>query len=383
MIGLSSEDTLRLNIMLAKKPRAIRIDESRMMIFALIDSGEVKFKITSQGNDSAYLKLVRQFLSSYVLSSPGGYPVYLKRWTRMRQTRSNESLKKLLLLGEPEALTAVIYSSSLDKELATYAWWVSPNAEHARRMLECSAVTQSELAYELANFLIEFLPFETEPRNIIDSVRLVLQADLISERVKADLWHAGEKKNVYYVGFLLAIPDHLPGYHEVHLDRAFIDEQLADFRQNPFTQCLLHLLSGAGQGFLKTTALVLNKSVNQDVCICLFDAIKKYFSQLPLNANHREIEAIELECCRLIENDPILAALISRLPDHQEKLKAMLSLSMVSSTLLEGIFSLTDASGSVMRKKIKHIIDPLMQWFVALNPSVARISESRGRRIST
>ena len=44
-------------------------------------------------------------LSNHALSSPGGYPVFLQRWTRMGQAKDAQ-LEKLLLLGESEAVVA-------------------------------------------------------------------------------------------------------------------------------------------------------------------------------------------------------------------------------------------------------------------------------------
>ena len=50
--------------------------------------------------------MAREFLASHVLGSPGGYPVFINRWTRMGQAR-DENLQRLLMLGEPEAVVAV------------------------------------------------------------------------------------------------------------------------------------------------------------------------------------------------------------------------------------------------------------------------------------
>ena len=104
---LTNEDTLRLNVLLANKPQAIRIDESSMTVLGLTPQGEVRVKLNPSGRNEPYLRKVRELLSGHVLGSPGGYPVYLKRWTRMGQMR-DESLEQLLLLGEPEAVVAAV-----------------------------------------------------------------------------------------------------------------------------------------------------------------------------------------------------------------------------------------------------------------------------------
>ena len=80
---LSSEDTLRLNVLLANKPLAVRIDESRMIVYGLSEQGEAKIQLNPAGRPEQYVRKVRELLSGHILGSPGGYPVYLRRWTRM------------------------------------------------------------------------------------------------------------------------------------------------------------------------------------------------------------------------------------------------------------------------------------------------------------
>ena len=117
---------------------------------------KAKEKLSSYNLD---LRKVREVLSGYVLGSPGGYPVYLKRWSRMGQTR-DENLEHLLLLGEPEAVVAVTCASGLSDELARRAWWTCQDPDNARRMLNIPAVVNGSMGPELARFLIEYLPFE-------------------------------------------------------------------------------------------------------------------------------------------------------------------------------------------------------------------------------
>ncbi|MDH5436477.1 MAG: sulfur reduction protein DsrS, partial [Gammaproteobacteria bacterium] len=91
---LSDQDSLRLNVLLANDVKAIRIDESRMEVFGLTDDGEVKVPLNPNSRDDQYLKRVREILSGHVMGSPGGYPVFLQRWTRMGQAR-HENLAEL------------------------------------------------------------------------------------------------------------------------------------------------------------------------------------------------------------------------------------------------------------------------------------------------
>ena len=212
---LSGEDELRLNVLLAQELLAVRIDESKMMLFALTAKGEVCVALNATGKDEAYIKEIKALLSTHVMGSPGGYPVFLKRWTRMGQAR-DESLAHLLLLGEPEAVVAVVYAAGLTDALAARAWWAMPTAENARRMLAKQAVVKGETGKVLADFLIEFLPFEEEQSDIIESVRLVLQPGLISQQEKEKLWLKTKTKRSFYIGFLHACGDGLPIEFDAH-----------------------------------------------------------------------------------------------------------------------------------------------------------------------
>ena len=79
-MDLCHEDKLRLNVLLAQSLYAVRIDESRMEVHALSEKGEAKVALHANCKDEKYVKLVRQWLSTNILGSPGGYPVYLRRW---------------------------------------------------------------------------------------------------------------------------------------------------------------------------------------------------------------------------------------------------------------------------------------------------------------
>ena len=74
---LSNEDNLRLNVLLAQDLQAVRIDESRMVVYGLSGQGEARLPLNPTGRDERYLRLVRQLLSTHVLGSPGGYPVIM------------------------------------------------------------------------------------------------------------------------------------------------------------------------------------------------------------------------------------------------------------------------------------------------------------------
>ena len=367
-MALSAEDNLRLNVLLAQELHAVRIDESKMIVYALTSKGEAKIPLNAIGKDDPYIKEIKAFFSTHVMGSPGGYPVYLKRWTRMGQTR-DESISQLLLLGEPEAVVAAVHAPGLTDEMAARAWWAMPTAENARRMLEKQAVVEGDTGKVLAEFLLEFLPFEEEQSDMIESVRLVLQPGLISQQEKEKLWKKTKTKKSFYVGFLHASADDLPVEVETHAEYGVVKTRLSPLlkKANPYALMLERVLSARGQAFLETVEDAIKKPGNQDVVISLLTAIAKYFeSILPEKFTEDDIEKICVEaesfCCSNNENiEEVLTVLNGSVVRAQDYLCAMTVLACLSVKLVNPIFSRTDAIGTVMRKKIKPVTDPILE----------------------
>jgi hypothetical protein len=366
---LTPEDALRINVLLAGEVEAIRIDESRMTIHALSEKGEAKVQLNPNCRDESYLRHVRETLSSHVLGSPGGYPVYLKRWTRMGQAR-DETLESLLKLGEPEAVVAVVNAPGITDELARRAWWASQTSDNARCMLRQEAVVQGNMGPVLAEFLVEFLPFEEEATNQITSVRLVLQESLIDAAERMRLWEKAKHKNAYFVGFLQATPDELPDQHVANPVWESRCQQLAGLLEegNPFARQLCRLLSPAGQSYLASVEAVLKKPSNQDVVVELMHALDQYATGLSLG--EYKLDAIE-DIVRMAEammggvvdadseSSRSLQHLLQVCPDSAHHVRAMLILALLGESVLNPVFSRTDAIGTVMRKKLKPLTEPI------------------------
>ena len=86
---LSPEDQFRLNVLLAQDLKAIRLDEGNLVLRALLGNGEeASLPLHPNCRTDKYLRLVRETLSGHALGSPGGYPIYLSRWTRHGQMES-------------------------------------------------------------------------------------------------------------------------------------------------------------------------------------------------------------------------------------------------------------------------------------------------------
>ncbi|MDH3831665.1 MAG: sulfur reduction protein DsrS [Gammaproteobacteria bacterium] len=367
-MDLTPEDALRINVLLASQIEAIRLDESRMTLFALSQKGEAKVKLNPNCRDDSYLRKVRETLSSHVLGSPGGYPVYLKRWTRMGQAR-DEVLESLLMLGEPEAVVAVVNATGITDELARRAWWASQTSDNARCMLQQAAVVNGEMGPVLADFLIEFLPFEEDASSQIKTVSLVLQSDLVAEDVRTRLWEKGRLKNAYLVGFMQTLPDALPVQCDAHPGYQAVSGKLSGLlaADNPFAVQLCRLLSPAGQAYLDCMAVVLKKPSNQDVMVELMHAMAAYSCSLPVTMPRKfhitDVARLSVEPRggAVVDAEALeyLQALLEALPDGENYIHAMLFLAMLAEPILDPVFSRTDAIGTVMRKKLQPVTEPI------------------------
>lgn len=363
-MDLCNEDKLRLNVLLSQPLQAIRIDESRMQVQALSARGEANIALHANCKAEKYLKLVRQWLSAQVLGSPGGYPVFLRRWTRMGQTRDG-SLEKLLLLGEPEAVAAVVHAHGITNEIARRAWWCAPDPENARCLLASRQVAADTMGAELAKFLVEFLPFEVSSRAIMNSVRLVLQPDLINPQTKLAIWKRGKRRNTFYVGFIRQCPDDLPIEHAAHpLFNSFNDVQ----GSNNIINKLSRVFSRSGQAAVATIIDIVKKPNDQEVAVEIFNSLGEYFKIEGYSSPAwRDMEALKRHVATLIENDhQQLSDCLSRWPHARKHLYALLFLSMISESLLDPVFGVSDAIGSVMRKRIAHLTGPILEQLQAL-----------------
>lgn len=363
---LSNEDNLRLNVLLVQDLKAVRIDESKMIVYALTGKGDVKVKLNPTCKDDKYIKIVKELLSSKIMGSPGGYPVYIKRWTRMGQERREESLAQLLLLGEPEAVVAVVHAPSLSADIARHAWWAFPSADNARRLLEKKEIANSSLGRELAAFLMEFLPFEVEHRDMIDSVRLCLQPQLLNPEEIEDLWNRAKRRQSLYVGFLHSLPDCLPATVSDHYSYAELLSSLQPLIEqgNVYAAQLMRYHRGSGQAFLKTVNQVIDKAASQETIVSMFHAISAYHAQLPLSTvKQRDFEVAESladEWTQVAQDEQLQACLLT-VPHYHKQIRAMLILGQMGEVTLNPIFGISDALGSVMRKKLKPLTDPLQQ----------------------
>jgi len=378
---LSSEDLLRLNVLLANDVEAIRIDEGSMTVYGLSRGNEARVPLRPNCRPEKYLRLVREMLSSHVLGSPGGYPVFLQRWTRMGQTRDAQ-LDKLLLLGEPEAVVAVAGASGLSDDLARRTWWAMPTSDIARRMLEKETVVQGAMGKELAAYLVEHLAFETEPMTIIATVQLILQPDLIDAETRARIFRLGTHRNAYHIGFLAATPDDLPDTAPARPDFDDYRARLAALAGdgNALAAFLARLLDTPGQTFLAISEAQLQHPVDKYTVAALMEIIGNYFAPArgaPAPAG--EIgEALERTAAQLASASGELAALMEKLPELRNEIGAMLMLAHSSERLITPIIAVTSASGTLLRRKLEPVLGPLLQHYAVLRRTDRQNSGSVG-----
>ncbi len=365
---LSNEDNLRLNVLLAQDLKAIRINEGTMTVHALTEQGEAKIVLNPTTRDDQYLKIVKELFSLKITGSPGGYPIFLKRWTRMGH--ADNTLEHMLLLGEPEAIVAVVHAPTISHDIGVRAWWALPTTEVAIRLMEYPEIANGDLGKELAAYLMEFLPFEEKQVSIVNMVRLCLQGNLITQDDKEKLWASAKRRNPFYVGFLHADPTQIP------LDKPCCSQHQRLLKtleplinDNVYAQTLCDLLSENGQRWLETLKLSLKKPVDQDVVISLFIAIGKFFD-LPLHTlrlDNRGTRSIEIavehsqEVCEKPDNDDLKAMLeILDSVDHP-LVEAMLILAQMGEHTLIPIFSGNESVGTVMRKRLLPLTTPLLE----------------------
>ncbi|MBI3546656.1 MAG: sulfur reduction protein DsrS, partial [Gammaproteobacteria bacterium] len=359
---LSSEDLLRLNVLLVNDIEAIRIDEQNLVVYGLSRDNEARVPLNPNCRPEKYLRGVREVLSSHVLGSPGGYPVFLQRWTRMGQTRETQ-LDKLLLLGEPEAVIAVANAAALSDDLARRAWWALPTSDIARRMLGKNTVLQGKMGKVLATHLVDHLAFETEPMTIIATVRLILQPGLIDAPTRERIFRLGTHRNAYHIGFLDAAPDDLPDAQAARDDFLPARDKLASLaNSNPLAALLLKLLDSPGQSFLAVSEAQLQFPVDKYTVAALMEIIGDYFKPaqcLPQPAQDIEQVLANVESLMTSPRDQ-LEALLKSTPELKKEIAAMLILAQARERLITPIIAVTSASGTLLRRKLEPVLGPLL-----------------------
>jgi hypothetical protein len=367
MSELSAEDSLRLNVLLANQPQAIRINASSMTVYGLSPEGEAQITLNPTCRDEQYIKHVKELISGHVLGSPGGYPVYLQRWTRMGQMK-DDSLEQLLLLGEPEAIVAAVCAPGLTDELARRAWWAMEDAENARQMLRKQAVYKGRMGPVLASYLIEHLPFETEAEKQIETIRLVLQPGLLSTGQQATLWRKAVRKPAFYVGFISTCADNIPEPAEPHAlwqQHANVLQGMAE--TNAVAATLLRVLSASGQAYIQTLYKIFHKPSNQDVVNITLDEVADYFSAMRDTKLDGTFQELSDEAEQWAVASTELAEVTAQAGGLRTAAIACRVLSGMGYGVVRPVFKDSTAIGSLMRKKLAPMLEVLYRYLKAIS----------------
>ena len=126
------------------------------------------------------------------------------------------------------------------------------------------------------------------------------------------------------------------------------------------------MLGSEGQRFLEAVEEVLEKPSNQDVVVSLLHAIAAYFHSIRTNdTGYQTMDEVVAAADKLMTSGAVpgntLGELLAVVPGMEREVHAMLVLSMVDEPLVNPIFSRTDAIGTVMRRKLKPVSEPLQQ----------------------
>lgn len=342
---LEPEDTLKLNVLIATSI-AIRIDTYKLVVVGLnAQFKEQTIELRPSGDSEAYIKEVKKLLVTQVLGAMGGYPSYLKRWSRMGQVASS-NLTSLLKLGEVEAVVAVANSTNLDDQLLKVTWWCATNtdnqAEIGRFLLTKEFVTFTETGQEIAQYLLEFLPFVNDTEQLIDTTSLVLQNELINQKDKERLWKQGQRRTAFLVGFVERMQGNLPNELNIqplecqHPDLQIINDQQSQI----FLATLAHILKKINQEYVLYRALEVLGQYLAHKQITLQDSIDK------INA---QIESLNITSVK-----------------EQDKLNARLLLAGVNERLVVSIISAHNLTGSAIRKKLAHVLEPIQKALAIL-----------------
>jgi hypothetical protein len=241
------------------------------------------------------------------------------------------------------------------------------DAENARRMLANPAIAAGSMGKTLADYLVEFLPFETETEKTMESVRLVLQPGLINEGGRLSLWKKSARKQAYLVGFLQALPDDLPEPVPPRGDSETQALVLAPLARsgNACATLLMRVLSSPGQTYLRTLSTVLAKPPTQDVVQAALDLTRDYFSLLRPGADP------DLPIADLQEDAQLFAGADrapesvrdcrEAAPDLVPDISAMRLLSGQGYGVLRPVLRDSTAIGSLMRRKLAPVLDTVLE----------------------
>lgn len=355
--------------------QAIRIDEAQLTVYGLTDGPDLQLRLNPVGAPELYLQRLRSYISTSVLGSPRHFPTHLRRWAGLRQF-SNAPLEKLLLLGDPEAVYAVACSPRLTEPLARAVWWSCPAADTARQLLRHPVVAASALGSEIARWLFEYLPFESETSAALEAVQLLLQPDLLDAATRTQLWNMGRRRKTYRIAFLAACPLILPVPSMPRVSDQAASETLTRLARagDACARLLQQSYSAGGQAFIATALDVMTGISTQDEATVLFNSVCAFFPLKPVSTSaSNSVEELRARSDAAAAVHPVTV----ETPMLRNEVSAVLFAGQYSDALLTPVFARSDAVGTVLRKQIEPLTAPLAAALRLLLRETIRPSGSR------
>jgi hypothetical protein len=201
----------------------------------------------------------------------------------------------------------------------------------------------------LAEFLVEHLAvLHEDDVGILDTVAVMLYSGVLTDAERLAIWKRGNGRNSYYVPFLELQPDKLPSPRAARADL----DRVPELPGNPYSVMLERALSGQGQTFLATTAIIVDRPEIQEVVNHTLNALAQWSSPL------RQAD----EAARNAAREAVLALA----PQLASDCAALDTLAAVDTDSVRPIFLKTTAIGSLMRRKIQPVVTPLLDAIAVL-----------------
>jgi len=200
----------------------------------------------------------------------------------------------------------------------------------------------------------------------------MLQPGLLDAARREDLWKKSARKQAYLVGFLQALPDDLPPSVAPRADAAALASALQSELDagNLAARLLLRAVGAQGQTYLKTVAAVLAKPPNQDVVSAAFDCLRAYCAAVrPDGDPDLSVEALGADAELFVAADAaptFVRACLDALPSAHADLFALRFLSGAGYGLIRPVLRDPTTLGSLMRRKLAPVLDPLQQQIARL-----------------
>jgi hypothetical protein len=181
---------------------------------------------------------------------------------------------------------------------------------------------------------------------IASSVRLILTSEAIDDYLRISLWQAGRRKTSVLLGFIQAYPLPFPSTTKpINEQATWLALQPSNFSEDFAIEQLHQLLDCFDK--------ILQKPADQDIVAQVLIAIGKVFIEFrPDQIPYPDWESIvqRLPTTPAEENNT----------DHTNKLFRQLQLlSCVDEILVQDFFAHSTAVGSLMRKQLAPILNPI------------------------